>query len=183
MEKIKNIFTAKEQVRIEKNSFTAKEMDGGFVSGNYVVKKLNHYPEDIISLLDADKIKAYERFSIPTTSFQQEAKYWEMWHWEAKKLTIEKVPGLYFSRKEIENLNTKKAGRKATDYDAFNKLAIFMKKENPQLTKAQLLKDKALRSLYPSNVADNTLRKALSKALKEAGLDYKDKPGRPKNRT
>jgi len=91
---------------MEKPSFTAKEMDGGFVSGNYVVEKLNHYPADIISLLDADKIKAYERFSIPATSFQQEAKYWKMWHWEAKKLTVENVPGLYFSRKEIENLDT-----------------------------------------------------------------------------
>lgn len=167
---------------MEQNIFTAEELkDQEIVSGDFVIKKLNYHPADIIHLLDLDKIKAYKRYSVPATSFQKAPEYRMLRHYEAKTLKDDRVPGLYFSRKEIENLDVRKAGRKVTDKDAFTEYAVFLKKENPGLKKMQALKMKRLRDLYPTNVADDTIRKALATAWKEEGIDTNDKSGRPKN--
>ncbi len=164
--------------------FTAEELkDQGIVSGDYVIKKLKYHPADIIFLLDAGKIQAYRRFSIPGTSFQQKAEYRMLRHYEPKTLTDEKVPGLFFSRKEIENLDAREAGRKATNYDEFDKYAVYLKKENHRLTKKEIIEKSGY--LYPNRemVTDGTIIKHLNKLFVEHNIEHKDKPGRPKNRT
>ncbi len=169
---------------MEQNILTAEELlELYIVSGGYILEKFDYHPEDIIHLLNAGKINAYQRLRIPRKSLDRKVEYRLLRHYETKNLPKMYVRELYFSRKEIENLNVKEAGRKTNDYKEFKKYAVYLKKENPGLTKLQALKDDALIKKYPTHVEPDTMRKAIAKVWKEAGLDYKDKSGRPKNRT